>query len=89
VKIAIVLASHRRVGKNREIEDMIRGLNLPHSLDFIRLAEVNVGSCTSCYQCADKKNAWLKMIFKQPFSASLMRIAYLSFRLCMHRYPQD
>ena len=64
MKIAMVLASHRRTGKNKEIEDMIRGLNLPHSFDFIRLADAHIESCTSCYRCADKRECMVEDDFQ-------------------------
>ena len=54
VKIAIIFGSHRREGKNKEIEDMLINLNLSHELDFIRMAETNILGCTSCYECVEK-----------------------------------
>ena len=70
MKIAIVFASHRRAGKNKEIEDMITALSLPHSFDFIRLADINIKSCTSCYKCADEG----KCIIDDNFTAVFKRL---------------
>jgi len=67
MKIAVIFASHRRTGKNKEIEDMIRELNLPYSFDFIRLAEVNIGSCNSCYKCADERKCIIEDDFQETF----------------------
>jgi multimeric flavodoxin WrbA len=55
MKIAVILGSHRRNGKNKEIEDMLISLNLSHELDFIRMADTNIFGCTTCYECAEKK----------------------------------
>ena len=43
---------------------MIRGLNLPHSFDFVRLADAHIESCASCYQCADKKECMVEDDFQ-------------------------
>ena len=67
MKIAIVFASHRRTGKNKEIEDMITTLSLPHSFDFIRMADININSCTSCYKCADEGKCIIDDDFSQVF----------------------
>ena len=67
MRIAVVLASHRRTGKNKEIEDMIKGLRLPDSFDFIRMANANLGSCTSCYKCADARECVHKDDFQEIF----------------------
>jgi len=54
VKITVILGSHRREGKNREIEDMLIDLNLSHELDFVRMADTHIFGCASCYLCAEK-----------------------------------
>jgi len=70
VKIAVVLASHRRTGKNKEIADMIAALHFPHTVDFIRMADENIGSCTSCCKCADAGEC----VCKDDFQAVLQRL---------------
>lgn len=54
MKIAVLFGSHRREGKNKEIEEMLIGLNLPHELDFIRMADTNISGCNHCFGCEGK-----------------------------------
>ena len=59
MKIAVVFgsqrfSSHNRVGKSKEIEEMLTDLNLPHELDFIRMADANIFGCKHCWGCEGK-----------------------------------
>ena len=51
MKIVVIFGSHRRTGKNKEIEEMLLTLPLEHDLDIIRMADININSCDSCYKC--------------------------------------
>ena len=64
MKIAVVFGSHRKIGKNKEIEEMLIGLNLPHEFDFIRMADTNISYCTACGGCWDKKECVIDDDFK-------------------------
>jgi len=64
MKIAVIFGSHRREGKNKEIEKMLIGLNLPHELDFIRMSETNISYCNACGFCWDNKDCVIDDDFK-------------------------
>ena len=65
MKIAIVFGSHRKIGKNKEIEDMLLGLPLRHELDIIRMADTSINGCDSCYVCGNEKTCVIKDDFAQ------------------------
>ena len=60
MKIAVIFGSHRRTGKNKEIEDMLTSLPLGHEIDFIRMADVNIKGCDSCYKCGEDSMCTIK-----------------------------
>ena len=60
MKITVVFGSHRRTGKNKEIEDMLTGLPLGHELDFIRMADARINGCDSCFICGEEKACVIK-----------------------------
>ncbi|MCL2774753.1 MAG: flavodoxin family protein [Oscillospiraceae bacterium] len=78
MKIAVILGSHRREGKNKEIEDMLIGLNLEHELDFIRMADTHIFGCTTCYECAKTNKCVLdddfEAIYKKLIAADMIFI---------------
>lgn len=51
MKIAVVFGSHRRGGKNQEIEEMLMKLPVLHKYDFIRMAETYIEPCSVCNGC--------------------------------------
>lgn len=70
MKIAVVFGSHRRTGKNKEIEDMLTNLKFDHELDIIRMADIKIEGCSSCYKCANEKEC----IIQDDFSSILNRL---------------
>ena len=60
MKIAIVFGSHRKTGKNKEIEDMLLGLPPVHELDIIRMADISISGCDSCYECGNLNECAIK-----------------------------
>jgi len=72
LKIAVIFGSHRREGKNKEIEDMLISLNLPHELTFIRMADTQIFGCTSCYKCAKTNSCALDDDFESIFGKLVM-----------------
>ena len=54
MNIIVIFGSHRRTGKNKEIEEMLLSLPLEHDLDIIRMADMNINGCDSCYKCGSE-----------------------------------
>lgn len=71
MKIAVILGSQRLTGKNKEIYDHLLQLKLPHELSFIRMAEVNMNGCISCYKCTETKECIIKDDFQKIYSTLL------------------
>lgn len=51
MKIAVIFGSQRQGGTHGKIEEMIRGLQIPHEFDFIRMADTEIGACIACEDC--------------------------------------
>ncbi len=68
MKIAVIFGSHRRIGKNKEIEDMLISLPLKHELDIIRMADENISHCSSCYDCTQRNACVVNDDFQSIYS---------------------
>ena len=67
MKITVIIASQRVSGKNKEIIDCLTRLNLSHELEFIRMAQMNINGCTSCYKCAETNSCVINDDFEYVF----------------------
>lgn len=68
MRIAVILGSHRVTGKNKEIADALLQLNLAHEINFIKMAELCIQGCTSCYECAKSKKCILDDDFEEVYN---------------------
>ena len=68
MKIVVIFGSHRRMGKNKEIEDVLLSLPLKHDLDIIRMADMNINGCDSCYKCGSVNTCAIEDDFASIYS---------------------